>query len=153
VDADFDQPTVDKSFGVDNTLGFRDLLADAKLPLTSVIARPMQRNLRVLTAGAGSESEISSEIVGQRMSELKLLFDFVLISASAADDDPLALALSRLTDGVLLVLRANESARDRTALVKSQLEAINVGILGAVLSGHTDPVPQRIRSLLGYFRF
>lgn len=83
-----------------------------------------------------------------RMSELRAEFDYVLMDVAPLNVCNHGTVLGGLSDGVVLVLKANSSRRDSTYEITQQLQASNVHMLGAVLNQRTFPIPERIYNLL-----
>ena len=79
-----------------------------------------------------------------RFAELREEFDHILVSAPALARESEATLMGQLADGVVLIVRANQSRRDSIRQAKEQLEAAKVHVLGAVLDQRTFPIPERI---------
>jgi Mrp family chromosome partitioning ATPase len=80
----------------------------------------------------------------QRLTELRAAFDYVLIDATPLSICNDAIALGGLSDGVVLVLKANSSRRETARQALQELRAANVPIFGAVLNQRTFPIPDKI---------
>ena len=76
--------------------------------------------------------------------ELRAAFDYVLIDAPPLNICNDAVVLGGLSDGVVLVLKANSSRRDTARQALEQLRAANIPIFGAVLNQRTFPIPDGI---------
>ncbi len=55
-----------------------------------------------------------------------------------------AIVLGGLSDGVVLVLKANSSRREKARQALQDLRAANIPIFGAILNQRTFPIPDRI---------
>lgn len=66
--------------------------------------------------------------------EAKSEFDYVVVEAPPVPTSIETLSLGRLTDGVVLVIEAEETRRDLAARSKQTLEGAGVNVLGAVLA-------------------
>jgi hypothetical protein len=78
-----------------------------------------------------------------RMSELRRQFDYTLLRAPAGDSS-LGALLGQFSDGLILVVQAHVTRRAAVQKLKENLQASNVRVLGAVLSGRTFPIPETI---------
>ena len=92
----------------------------------------------------GDEGDLSSAWLRERLAELRLEFDYTVIQAPPAGLYSEAALLGQLSDGMILVLRANSTRRAAAKKVKQMLQATNVRLLGAVLSDRTFPIPQKL---------
>ena len=97
-----------------------------------------------LTTFLGDEGDLSSARLRERLAELRLEFDYTVIQAPPAGLYSEAALLGQLSDGMILVLRANSTRRAAAKKVKQMLQATNVRLLGAVLSERTFPIPQKL---------
>jgi Mrp family chromosome partitioning ATPase len=79
-----------------------------------------------------------------RISELRSEFDYVLMDVAPLNSCNHSMFLGGLSDGVVLVLKANSSRRDSTREAIQQFQDANVRVLGAVLNQRTFPIPERI---------
>ncbi|HEY1264598.1 MAG TPA: hypothetical protein VGF06_13815 [Terriglobales bacterium] len=71
-------------------------------------------------------------------------FDYTVLHAPPAALGSEAALLGHLSDGIVLVLEANATRRAAAQKVKEMLLAANIRVLGAVLSGRTFPIPERV---------
>lgn len=136
VDCDLRKPSQQKIFGVSNDTGLTNcLLAHANL---NTFVRPTRvENLRLLTTGPLPPNP--AELLGSRsMSEL--------LSALQSDSDVLivdsppvlavadATLLSRVMDGVLLIIDSGQTRRDSVLRAKDALAQAGSRILGVVIN-------------------
>ena len=96
----------------------------------------------------GDEGDLSLPWLRERLAELRLEFDYTVIQAPPAGLYSEAALLGQLSDGMILVLRANSTRRAAAKKVKQMLQATNVRLLGAVLSERTFPIPQKLYKTL-----
>jgi Mrp family chromosome partitioning ATPase len=71
-------------------------------------------------------------------------FDYAVLHASPAAMTSEAAVFGHMCDGVILVLEAHTTHRVVAQKVKETLQAANVRVLGAVLSGRTFPIPEKL---------
>jgi Mrp family chromosome partitioning ATPase len=146
VDAAVRAPYLHRSFGVENTQGWTEAVADSR-PIQEFAQRVSNRGLWIIPSGLGnlqSNALVSYERLQARVAELRGCFKYVLIHSSPINMDPGAILLSQLTDGVVLVLEANTTRRERARGAKECLEAAGAHILGVVLNNRTFPIPEAL---------
>ena len=80
----------------------------------------------------------------RRLGELRGDFDYAVIHAPPAGSHGGAEMLGALTDGLVLVLEAHRTRRVLARVIQQKLQAAHVPVLGAVLSGRTFPIPERL---------
>lgn len=90
------------------------------------------------------ENGASGSWLKGRISELRLEFDYLVIQAPACGVTNEAASISRLCDGLVLILEANVTRRASAHKVKESLVAAHVRLLGTVLSERTFPIPKAI---------
>lgn len=147
VDCDLRKPTQHQIFGISNDVGLTNaLLSHANF---SSFVRPSRvENLRVLTTGQLPPNP--SELLGSRsMSELLGVlqneFDVVVIDSPPVLAVTDAAILSRVSDGVLLVVDCGQTKRESALRAKEALEKAGGRFLGIVLN--------RIPLNSGYYSF
>jgi len=149
LDANLRRPAMASQFGVENGPG----LSDALLQLDPIraFARPLALpNLFVITAGlAGqaAQSLLTSDRMRLRITELRSEFDFVLIDAAAMNLANEAIGLGSMSDGVVMVLKANTSRKQGARQAIQELQGGKAKVLGAVLNQRKFPIPQALYKL------
>jgi Mrp family chromosome partitioning ATPase len=78
---------------------------------------------------------------------LRRNFGFILLDCPALRESSQLFSVSRLSDGVVLVVAAGQAQRSEIQYAQYLLEASSVTILGLVLNRRIDPVPKFISSL------
>ena len=137
IDCDLRRPKVHKLFGIKKDEGMTNLLVGNR-KINDVIFETKIPDLYVIPSGPIPPNP--SEILGsRRMKELldKLRLDFNKI---IIDSPPIAAVtdssiLAKSADGVVLVVRAGETAREIVKNGVEQLKGIGAHVLGAVLNG------------------
>lgn len=145
VDCNFRSPGLHRQFGAENLVG----LSDALLGSGSVreYTHRWSRNLWFLTGGSSSETGLSmlgSERMRSRLTELEMAFDYVLFDSAPLNGCNDAVILGGLTDGIVLVLKANSSRRQIARNALQELHGAKVSVLGAVLNQRTFPIPEAL---------
>jgi capsular exopolysaccharide synthesis family protein len=140
VSADLRKPRLHRFFGLQNTRGLSDLLADSG-SLVDVLVDPGVENLRIINAGPVPQDPAA--LLSGRSAA-----DFVEAARDAADfvviDTPPVLAVADasivapLTDGTIFVLDAEQSSLATLVQARDQLENAGGRIIGAVYNNF-DP--------------
>ncbi len=150
VDANLQEPSVHEYFGIENGFGLTAALQKDD-PVESFARRLPNSNLAVITAGEyvpNWSSMLASELMVHRVSDLRHFFDFVLIEGPPLKDFSSSLVLARSIDGIILMVEANSTKRELVQQVRTELDASNVRILGAVLNNRKFPIPEALYSML-----
>ncbi len=146
VDANLRRPALARQFGVENASGLSEALVQVD-PIRAY-ARPLSLpNLFVITAGNAADQALgalTSDRTRLRIAELRSEFDFVLLDASAMNVANDAIGLGCMSDGVVLVLKANASRKQGARQAVQELQGGKAKVLGAVLNQRKFPIPQAI---------
>jgi Mrp family chromosome partitioning ATPase len=139
-----------REFNMENHHGLSDALVgdDAVRGYAKQTAR---HNLWLVSCGSSRETSerlLTSDRMRARMSQLRAQFDYVLMDVAALNISNHGMVLGGLSDGVVLVLKANSARRDSARENIQQLQASNVNVLGAVLNQRTFPIPEGIYTRL-----
>ncbi|MGI8315807.1 CpsD/CapB family tyrosine-protein kinase [Halobacillus mangrovi] len=136
VDADLRKPTMHYTFRVDNTYGLSNYLVSSRSVL-DLVRESNVENLDLLPCGPIPPNP--SELLGSKkmerfIKEAKQTYDIIIFDTPpvlAVTDAPV---LSRLVDGVLLVVRSKQTDQEAAVKAKEQLLQSRANILGAVLN-------------------
>ena len=150
IDANLRVPSLHELFGVANRTGLASALSepgpDRHMPV------PVSRdNLWLLSSGASTwepDRLLTRDRLRPHIEALCARFDRVLIAAPPIDTSAETLALSRLVDGVVLIVEAHTTRREAVRNAKTSLDALNVPILGIVLNNRTFPIPEPLYRML-----
>jgi len=136
LDLDMRKPRQHHLFGLDNEVGLSSFLAGSA-DLSSLIRPTRIKNLYVLTSGPipPNPAELLSCVrLKQALELLREFFDQVIIDSppllSVAD----ARILSRMTDGVVLIIRSGETPKQVLRQAQKNLLMINAKILGILVN-------------------
>lgn len=146
VDANLREPGLHQQFGLENGLGIAESLQQAD-PIRGLVRNTSLPNLFVITAGNATEQSLpllASDRMRMRINELRSEFDFVLLDAPAMSLGSDAIGLGSLSDGVVLVLKANASRKQTARQAVQSLQEGNAKVLGAVLNQRQFPIPESI---------
>jgi Mrp family chromosome partitioning ATPase len=142
VDADLREPSLHRRFGVEVVGGLTDVLRDGDP--TRCFAQ-LGHNLWLLPSGARvaePHTLLTSDRLRGFFKNLREQFEYVLISAPPFGSFAESIHLSELTDGVVLVVEAHATRRERARKIKTSLDAGQVPLLGVVLNNRTFPIPE-----------
>ena len=144
VDANLWSPQLHIHFATANSYGLRDGLAENG-PIRN-FALPLRRpnHWLIPTGSIRPGAGYSLDRCRERFLELRESFDHILISAPALSREAEATFLAQLSDGVVLIVEANQSRREAVRRVKEQFESGKVRLLGAVLDQRTFPIPEKL---------
>lgn len=141
-DMNFREPSLHEYLGATPGDGLVDLLRDGGRVRDA--AQQVSANLWLLSSG-GRLSNPHTVVVSDRMrmifKELRQQFDYIVVNAPPFSQCAESITLSQLSDGVVLVLEAHATRRERARSVKESLTAAGVPLLGVVLNNRTFPIP------------
>jgi Mrp family chromosome partitioning ATPase len=146
VDANLRESGLHQQFGVENQSGLSDALLQLD-PIRTFARQLAPPNLYLISAGSAGESAqtlLTSDRMRLRIVELRSEFDFVLIDTSAMSVANDAIGLGSISDGVVMVLKANASRRETARQAIQDLQGGKAKVLGAVLNQRTFPIPDSI---------
>jgi Mrp family chromosome partitioning ATPase len=146
VEANFRSPALSEMYGTTNHHGLTDSLL-AKGLISSYTKSVACENLWLLSCGrlaADSPSLLNSERLRDRIVEIRKEFKFAIIDAPPLSRYSDAMALSQLSDGLVLILEADSTRREAASVAVSNLRSVNIPILAAVLNKRTFPIPDKI---------
>ena len=150
VDANFRSPAMAGKFRVNNDQGLSDALSREGL-VRSFVKPVHNDSLWLMSTGSLADESpnlLSSERLIARCIELREEFDIVLVDAPPLAHYADAIALGRLSDGVVLVIEAESTRRESALAAVENLRSSDVRILGAVLNKRVYPIPQKVYSKL-----
>lgn len=136
VDVNMQSPQVHTLLGIDNTLGFSDVLAD-RVGLECIKQASVIKNLFVLTAGTPPPNPL--ELLGRSslariVDELVALFDVVIFASKEAPVLAELTPLVSLVEGCVLIEKKNCSELSKIKTLSKQLKSNEIELLGVALS-------------------
>jgi receptor protein-tyrosine kinase len=137
IDADMRKPRLHDIFGLPNESGLSTFLRDGDAELGPELFATEVNGLYVLPSGpgdAGIASLLHSPRIPELLRRLRQKFDMVLIDTPPMLQMPDARVLGRVADGVILVVRSNETMRDAALAAKDRLEGDGTRVIGTVLN-------------------
>jgi Mrp family chromosome partitioning ATPase len=146
VEANFRSPALPGLFGTTNHHGLTDALL-GKEPIRSYAKSVSSDNLSLLSSGALAEDSanlLTTERIKARLAELRAEFNFVIIDAPPLGRYGDALAIGQLTDGLVVILKAESTRKEAAQAAVSAVRASSIPILGAVLNKRVFPIPEKL---------
>jgi capsular exopolysaccharide synthesis family protein len=150
VEGNFRSPAMGGMFRTNNDHGFSDALSQDGA-IRSFAKSVHNDRLWIMSAGrltTESANLLSSDRLNARCKELRQEFDIVIVDAPPLGHYADAIALGRLSDGVVLVIEAESTRRESALAAVESLRSSDVTILGAVLNKRVYPIPQKLYSKL-----
>jgi exopolysaccharide transport family protein len=137
IDCDMRRPKVHKAFSLAKDRGISNLLVGGKTLDGAVRHTPIP-NLDIIPCGPippNPSEMLGSKRMADLLNRLRKEYAHILIDSppSTAVTDPAV--LSKSVDGVVLVIRAGDTAREMVKNGIGQFEAVGAHILGAILNG------------------
>jgi capsular exopolysaccharide synthesis family protein len=137
IDCDLRSPSIHQLFRCPNEKGLADLLSGRGATIDECLHKDSESGLAVLPAGAW-EPGVLHLLTSDRMSQLLALlaehFELVILDTSPTLATADALALARLVDKVLFVVRWGHTRQDAAMAALKQLVDAQADIAGIVLS-------------------
>lgn len=136
IDCDLRKPSVHKKFKISNSTGLSDVIINREKIKEAIQGR--NENLDILSAGKLPPNP--SELLGSATMDKLLEYFETSYDVIILDSPPLhavtdAQILSKKSDGLVLVVRAEKTKKDSVLAAKALLEKVNAPILGLVLNG------------------
>jgi len=153
VDANFARPSLHSFFGVENDRGLAGALLGPG-PIEE-FTKPLGRGrLNLLPAGRlphGTDLNaiLASGRLRERLADLGLSFNFVVVAAPPATSDFITSYLAALTDGLILVVQPRFTPRQAACVAKENVQAAGGRVLGVVLHKREVRFPNWLGQSLG----
>lgn len=137
IEADMRLPTISKRLGLETTPGLSNLLAG--LSSGKEVIRRTSLEDKLLVIPSGDIPPNPSELLGSEQMKTALeVFsqsaDFIILDLPPINEVSDALVVSRLVDGIVMIVRQNYSSRRALAEAMRQLEQANAKVLGFVMT-------------------
>jgi len=141
IDGDIRKPRLHTIFSISNYWGLGNLLEDdcpiGDYIFHQIVSQTTVPGLYVLPAGSGGVN-VSSLRYHERLTDLlmrfRLEFHAVLLDTPPMLEFSDARVLGRLSDGVIMVVRASETSRDDAAAVYRRFQEDGTPVLGSILN-------------------
>jgi succinoglycan biosynthesis transport protein ExoP len=146
VDANLRAPSLHEHFGLGNHEGLTEALLQGGA-IRKYINRLAGDKLGLITSGAPVDSWqtlLGSQQMQTRISELQREYDYVLMDVPSLSVCSDAVTLAKMSDGVILVVKAHATRREVAQQVVRELKSANVSVLGAILNERRFPIPESL---------
>lgn len=136
IDADMRKPRLHKIFSLDNRRGLSFFLSNNIL-LEEIIQPSEQENLWLLPSGLippNSSDLVSSDKMLMLLQQAVEQFDHILIDTPPVLGAPDPVIISRMVDGVILVVQGDRATREMLRSSTGELKKVGAKIFGTVLN-------------------
>ena len=137
IDCDLRRPKLHRLLGASTNIGLSNLLIDPK-QLTGTMFKHEQLGISVILSGdiPPNPSELlASARMQALLTVLRSRYDYIIIDTPPVDMVIDAVVLAPLSDGVLFVVKADQSERGAVIHAMDQLEYAKAKVLGFVFNG------------------
>jgi len=137
IDADMRLPNVYKLLNLELSPGLSNLLVGVNSEENPINTSHLHRNLCVVTAGdipPNPTELLSSKRMASAVKVLSEKFDYIIIDLPPVDEVADALIVSRITHGMILVVRENYADKRAVDHTITQLNYHQANILGVVMN-------------------
>ncbi|WP_417234434.1 polysaccharide biosynthesis tyrosine autokinase [Arthrobacter sp.] len=136
IDADMRKPSVATGFHIEGAVGLTSvLIGDVTFP---EVAQPWgETSLDILPAGLlppNPSDLLDSQVMNSLLTELRDQYDSIIIDAPPILPVSDGFILEQLSDGILLVVAAGSTSKDRFAKACQNLEKFDAHVLGVVIN-------------------
>jgi capsular exopolysaccharide synthesis family protein len=158
IDADLRKPTIHRYLGVSIKMGLSNVLGGFT-DVQSVIKNTQYDNLDVITAGSlpPNPSELFvSERMGEMLDVLSEHYDYIFIDTPPVTIVTDASILSKVVDGVILVVRQNVTTTVFLDKAVEALEFVQANIMGVIFNDvntDRDNYKYRYRNSAGKYKY
>lgn len=137
IDADLRKPTMHRIFGVDNTAGLTTLLTHPDQSWEEVAKKVALPGLFLIPSGPipPNPADLLSSVRFERLiDQIKDDVDLLIVDSPPTLSASDALAISRHTDGVILVCHANKTRTDALRHAAQSIHQGGIRLIGVVLN-------------------
>ena len=137
LDCDMRRPEIHKAFGLARDRGISNLLVGGEDAGGALVHTPID-NLDVIPCGPippNPSEMLGSNRMANLLNRLRKEYAYILLDSSPATVVTDPVVLSKSVDGVILVIRAGDTAREIVKNGVGQLQGVGAHILGAILNG------------------
>lgn len=151
VDCDLRRPAQHKMFKLSNEKGLSSILTGKRLEET--VNKGVYENLDIITSGPMPPNP--SELLGSSnmqnfLDNVKPLYDYVILDTSPINIVTDALLLSKISAGIMLIVRQNISTYDEIDKAMDSINFVNGNILGVVINSIEENNTKYGRKKYGY---
>ncbi len=146
IDCNMRKPAVDSLLGIRSDRGLADVL-QGNLKLEEALVKTDIPNLVVLPAGqapANPNELLASDRMKAVLAEVRPRFEAVILDTPAVIPFADPRILSKIVDGVIIVVMTGKTRREVVARAESILKSVGANIMGYVLTGVEYHIPEYI---------
>lgn len=135
MDCDLREGTLTKYMGMDTGVGVSELLRTGRIEDKW---KQIAQDVSFLPCGeiVGDPSELFlAHKSAECLKNLDQEYDYIVLDAPAVQTATDAIDLSRIADGVVMLIQADTTRMQSAEACKKRLQAVNAKIIGAVLNG------------------
>ncbi len=150
IDCNLRRPALDSYLGLSTQKGLSDVLAGTATT-DEVIIETGIHNLFCICAGeveASPTELLSSPKLKETLDNLKKRFDYIILDTPAVIPYADPRIISKVCDGVLLVVKAERTRREVISRTESLLKAVGAKLLGITLTNIQYHIPEYIHKHL-----
>lgn len=143
VDLDLRHSLLHRMFGLDGERGMREIIVDT-LTIKDVVCGTDVANLTVIPGGIEAldfPEALHSNTLTHFLRDVKSHYGMAFYDSPATNRYVDAHLLSKLMDGVLLVIRSGRSKRDEVFAAKSEINSGGGKLIGAIVNDFRNPIP------------
>jgi len=136
LECDLRKSRLHKIFTLTQLLGLTNILAESLCLEDVVQTIPEYDNLHIITSGPQPPDPaemLASNAFERLIAEARELYDIILIDAPPVLAITDASVISRVADGVVIIIAANQTKKDEVRKAKRALENVGAKVLGALL--------------------
>lgn len=144
IDGNFSTPSQAKQFGLRSKVGLADILS-REVDIPELLNNGVVDGLHVLPAGSSeylTTVTVMPDIVSAMLNELRSEFDLIIIDMPPVKNSARCLALARQTDGVILVVDAEQTRTREARAAITTLTSSSIRVLGTVLNRVSRTLPR-----------
>ena len=137
IDADLRRPDIHTLFNLDNTTGLSTYLAGTS-EFNGLIKKSQSPGLDIITAGPALQNPselLNSSRIKELIDVLSAAYDYIVIDSAPILGMSDSLILSTISEGVILVVKANNTPLDALSQTNKALMNINANTVGVILNG------------------
>ena len=137
IDADLRRPDIHMLFNLDNTTGLSTYLAGTS-EFNGLIKKSQSPGLDVITAGPAMQNPselLNSSRIRELIDVLSAAYDYIFIDSAPILGMSDSLILSTISEGVILVVKANTTPVDALIQTNKALMNVNANTVGVILNG------------------
>jgi capsular exopolysaccharide synthesis family protein len=143
VDCDVRRPAIHRLFQLERTRGLVEIISEG-VSYKDVVRKTSLDNLDIITSGkvTAHPSELfNTALIDALFGELKFYYDLLIIDSPPVLPVSDPMLLSQSVDGVILVIKAGDTAREVAVRAVEIMRSNRANILGVVLNNARNRLP------------